>query len=287
MRVLSVLLMAAYNNKENSKMEKLLEACERFRFLTFAVTGRRSNTGDYRIYALAHEFYSGQTKTFDDLIKEIKDQTDYWFDISLFISSAVDRYQKREGFYSWSGLRYFLYEYERNLQNKTKDKDQIVSWEIFEKNQENKISIEHIYPQSPTDIYWTSRFTTEKDKCLTHSLGNLLLLSVAKNSEEQNDAFDKKKLTKRNADGTVEHNGYDEGSYSEKVVSREKEWTPDCIIERGKNLLSFLKDHWDIKHVFTDEEINKLLNISGVKSAMGINSNVADQPDWEETENEE
>ncbi len=281
------LLMAAYNKKEDSKMEKLLEACERFRFLTFAVTGRRSNTGDYRIYALAHEFYSGQTKTFDDLIKEIKDQTDYWFDINLFISSSVDRYQKREGFYSWSGLRYFLYEYERNLQNKTKDKDQIVSWEIFEKNQENKISIEHIYPQSPTDIYWTSRFTTEKDKCLTHSLGNLLLLSVAKNSEEQNDAFDKKKLTKRNADGTVEHNGYDEGSYSEKVVSREAEWTPDCIIERGKNLLSFLKDHWDIKHVFTEEEINKLLNISGVKSAMGINSNVADQPDWEETENEE
>lgn len=281
------LLMAAYNKKEDSKIEKLLEACERFRFLTFAITGRRSNTGDYHFYALAHDFYSEQTKTFDSLIKDINEQTDYWLDINLFISSSVDRYQKREGFYSWSGLRYFLYEYERYLQNETTDEDIIVSWEKFESNQEKKISIEHIYPQSPTDSYWTKLFDTDSDKNLTHSLGNLLLLSVAKNSEEQNDPFNKKKLTIRNADGTVEHNGYDEGSYSEKMVCRKKDWTPECIIERGKILLSFLKDHWNIKHDFTEEEINKLLNVSGVKSAMGIITNVADQPDWEKTENEE
>lgn len=282
------LLMAAYMKKGNNRFDGLLKSCERFRFLTFAISGRRSDTADYRFYSLAHNFYSEESSNFQYLIDYVNYQTDDWLNIDNFITSTVERYQKREGFFSWSGRRYFLYEYERHIQSGTKDKDQKVNWETFENNQENKISIEHIYPQSPTDEYWKSRFVTDEDKCLTHSLGNLLLLSVAKNSEQQNFSYDKKKKTTWNEKGEIIHHGYDTGSYSEIEVSKKyDEWLPQCIIERGKVLLNFLKEHWDIKHDFTEDEINKLLNITGVQPANGISLNEPEQPDLFEESTEE
>ena len=200
--------------------------------------------------------------TMDDIVNDVNSQTEYWFKFQNFINASVDRYEKREGFYSWSGLRYFLYEWERMLQQEDIDKAEKISWDSFENNQKGKKSIEHIYPQTPTDIYWKSRFDTQDKQALTHSLGNLLLLSVAKNSIEQNDSFDVKKKTVWNDKNEITHHGYETGSQSEIKVSKEDDWTPDSIINRGKELLGFLIEHWNIDHTFTDEEINKLLNIS-------------------------
>jgi len=279
------LLMASYIKKD-SHIENLLKACERFRFLTFNISGRRSNTEDSNFYRLAHDFYvnndSQQPLTISDLVARINDSTDYWLDIDNFVNAVVDRYEKREGFYSWSGLRYFLYEYERDLQLQTTDADEKVSWDSFENNQANKISIEHIYPQTPTDEYWIDRFKTAEDEALTHSLGNLLLLSVAKNSAQQNYSFDIKKTTTLN-NGKIDHHGYDMGSYSEIEVSRKEEWTPDEIIKRGKELLRFLHDHWELTRDFTDEEVAKLLNITSSPVVSVSSQVINDTPDWVET----
>lgn len=282
------LIMAAYLKMKKNSIEDLLKSCERFRFLTFDISGRRSDTAASHFYSLAFSFYHNTTDNYRLLIDDINWQTDYWLNIDSFINSTVERYQKREGFFSWSGRRYFLYEYERHIQSGTKDNDQKVNWETFENNQENKISIEHIYPQSPTDEYWTTRFVTDKDKCLTHSLGNLLLLSVAKNSEQQNYSYDKKKKTTWNEKGEIIHHGYDTGSYSEIEVSQKyDEWLPQCVIERGKVLLNFLKERWEIKHVFNDDEINKLLNITGVQPEYEINPEEPEQTDWVKEPSEE
>ena len=155
-----------------------------------------------------------------------------------------------------------------------------MNWDLFENNQKDKISIEHIYPQSPKDKYWTDRFVTDGDKALTHSLGNLLLLSVAKNSGEQNYSFEKKKKTERNEKGEVTHNGYDTGSYSEIYVSQKEDWTPKRIIDRGKELLTFFLEHWKIDYTFSEEEINKLLNISSDSYTASEALTLAEDPDW-------
>lgn len=261
------LLMAVYaKRKESDNIEQLLEACERFRFLIFAVSERRSHTGESHFYTLAHDFFNDNSNTFSisTLTKDVIDQVDEGISIPNFINFAVERYSKKEkeGFYSWKGLRYFLYEYERSLQEKSRDKDVRTTWEMFECNQEKKDSIEHIYPQTGTDSYWVERFTTEQDKKLVHSLGNLLLLSVGKNSEQQNYSFDVKKVTTRDDNGKIRHNGYNEGSHSELEVATLNEWTPKTIIERGKKLIKFLLEHWKIDYTFTEEEINQLLNVS-------------------------
>lgn len=252
------LLMAAYLHAKNEQdILTLVQACERFRFLVSAVSYRRANTADSHFYTLAHNYFINPSGY--DLLNDVISQTKEWTNIPGFINTIVDLYQRWSGFFDWKGLRYFLYEYEKHLQNQGEVK---VDWSIFEKNQSGKVSIEHVYPQTPTDPYWTTRFPEETDKALTHSLGNLLLLSVSKNASLQNDDFDKKKTTVRNPDGTIVHNGYDNGSYSELEVSHETEWTPKMIIERGKRLLSFLKSHWDIDYDFSEDDYNKLLNIN-------------------------
>jgi len=281
------LIMAAYLKKNNS-IKDLLKSCERFRFLTFAISGRRSDTAVSHFYTLAHNFYHNTTANYKKLIDDINWQTDNWLSIDNFITSTVERYQKAEGFFSWPGRRYFLYEYERELQSQSTDKDEKVSWETFENNQVNKISIEHIYPQSPTDDYWKKRFVLDNEKCLTHSLGNLLLLSIAKNSEQQNYSYERKKTTTRNDKGEITHHGYDMGSYSEIEVSQKfQEWLPQNIIKRGKDLLEFLKKRWEIKHVFSEDEKSKLLNITGIQPIHNIGSDESEQSEWDEESIEE
>ena len=268
------LLMAAYSRNTEGEVLPLIKACERFRFLVSSLTVRRSNTGDSYFYNKANEYFAGKDI---DLVKEVNDQTDYWFDAEKCINECVIRY-KGNGFYSWSGLRYFLYEYEKHLESKSRGEGK-VKWEDFEQNQNGKISIEHIFPQNPSvdDTYWVGRFTNKEDKELAHSLGNLLLLSQSKNSSLQNGTFDEKKEK------------YRTGSYSEIEVAKYEEWTPASIIQRGKEMLKFMTDHWALPE-FTPEQIDKLLNVSEVvysKKVAGealeelVEGNIECQEDYE------
>ena len=250
------MLMAAYLKKGQENIKPLLGACERFRFLIRHISGRRSNTSDSVFYGLAHKCFENE-KTIADLITEVNNQTVAWLDFDNFVKECVDRYKpNRHGFYEWTGLRYFLFEYERSKQMNNK---MLCNWDTLFKQQQDKTSIEHIYPQTPTDPYWQQRFA---DNNLLNSLGNLLLLKLAKNIQVQNYDFITKKTTTFDANNEVEFLGYDHGSYSEKIVSKYAEWTPKEIIERGKHLLHFLVEHWNIdKNLLTEENVNKILNI--------------------------
>ena len=58
----------------------------------------------------------------------------------------------------------------------------------------NKISIEHVLPQNPSDnSQWLIDFNEEDREKLTHKLGNLVLLSRIKNSQLNNKDFQIKK----------------------------------------------------------------------------------------------
>lgn len=255
------MIMAVFT-KENQEdyIWDFLDACERFNFLVFAISHRSSNTQNSNFYRMARDYYIG----FIDIeyaISEIDkltdgwDENDYcgWFDLDRFKTHTKDLFHKndKDGFYSWKGLRYFLYEYELHLQDKANTK---VRWEDFIKESKED-TIEHIYPQSATGEYWKDRFgylkPTEK-RLYLNSLGNLLLLSRKKNSKLQNFDFDRKKCRK-NKDG--KNIGYYNGSYSEIEVSKQTEWTPEQIKERGLLMLQFMEDRWKFK--FAEWNINK------------------------------
>src|SRR5262249_7848884 len=91
--------------------------------------------------------------------------------------------------YSWGGLKYFLYEYEEFLaQGETVQ----LPWEAVD-GADLSQTIEHILPQKPTDPYWTDRFGEQQRRRWTHDLSNLCL--TTHNSSYGNRPFPQKRGT--------------------------------------------------------------------------------------------
>ena len=255
-------LLMAILKKYDDPAERIgaFQEIERFRFVVFRLTQARSN---YR----SSEF-SNAVRAIDrgemglaELKERLRNRTSFGFeDFYLLLKK---KFENGDGYYGWSGLQYFLYEYELELLSSSRQKK--VDWNDLLKTPRDKISIEHIYPQSETDA-WKASFKsirTEEREKYRNSLGNLLLLSSAINSSLQNDAFAEKKKPKFNRDGSKLRNGYADGSHSEIEVSRCEDWGPHEIRERGIRLIEFMERRWDIR--FADDQAReKLLFIGSV-----------------------
>ncbi len=266
------LFMAAMTKCEEEEFLPLLQSAERFIFLVFRLSQRPSNTKNSHFYRLANSFYfSKDNITIQSTIDNIDWMTqgeggegeDYvyygWFDLQKFQSYLKDQFEKEEGYYTWSGLRYFLFEYELHLQRKANG-NQKLKWSDFNKRKKED-TIEHIYPQTPKDQCWTSifnRHSKKERKFLLNSLGNLTLLGHSKNSELQNKCFGfKKKHTNSEGDEV----GFFNGTYSEIEVSSFDNWTPSEISERGSKMLSFLEERWEIDFEGWEIEKEDLLHL--------------------------
>ena len=250
---------------------KLFNDIERFIFIVFRLGQARRNYRDSEFYNAAREFDKGDL-TLDGIKKKLKDSADYLFNedgsfnAKYFYDYLYKRFNSggRSGYYGWHGLRYFLYEYELSLL--ASSRQQKVYWEDLLKTPKDKISIEHIYPQTPENAYWQEKFKAIPEQDIPFyqgSIGNLLLLSASINSSLQNDSFDDKKQPKIDDHGNKVRNGYADGSHSEIEISDYDEWSPVQIKERGLKLLLFMEDRWKIKFKSYDEKENILFLQSG------------------------
>lgn len=246
------LLLASLNKKdEEQKLIELLKSMERFQFLVFRITRRASNTQNSYFYRLANDYHNEATQySVQDIINEIHKSTDGeddeyyygWYDLERFTAYISDQFRKENGYYSWNGLKYFLYEYELYLE-KCANGDPKVSWDRVSKSD----SIEHIMPQANTEYCWSEKLKGYKKgqkHQLLHSLGNLVLISSSKNSKLQNACFDYKKSHEDTAGNLY---GFVNGSYSEIEVSQFDDWKPENILERGIKLLEFMEKRWNIE----------------------------------------
>ncbi|WP_431028635.1 DUF262 domain-containing protein [Lysinibacillus sp. LZ02] len=260
------LILATLNKEfEEDEIVQLLKSMERFQFLVFRLTRRTSNTKNNHFYRLANDFYHDRNSlSLQSIIEDIDNLTDGeddeyyygWFDIDKFVDFISDQYKKGSGFYSWNGLKYFLYEYELHLKAVAQGEAK-VSWDSIVK----KDSIEHILPQESGEKCWADTLQGYSDKQkfnILHSLGNLVVISQSKNSSLQNKCFEDKKK-RRGTDGS--YFGFINGSYSEIAVSQYTSWTPQTILERGIILLEFMEERWDI--IIEDKE--KLLHLDFIE----------------------
>ena len=120
----------------------------------------------------------------------------------------------------------------------------------------DKISIEHIYPQTET-VEWAEHFkeiAPDRRGLYSGTLGNLLLLSMSINSSLQNDSFIDKKFVKLNTKGDKIRNGYSDGSHSEIEVSNNPNWGPIEIRDRGIRLLGFMEKRWGFNFRISEKE---------------------------------
>lgn len=227
---------------------KLFKAVERFIFIAFRLGRALSTYRNSEFYRLTKRLNNDDI-TIDEICQILNDRIENWlspttaFDYQPFKAYITRHYTNGGGFYWWNGLQYFLYEYEQEkvLQNG----NQKIDWNLFVKSEKDKVSIEHIYPQTPTNDYWTKGFQQYSDEqkgILTGTLGNFLPLSSSKNSSMQNDSFpDKVSPLNRS------HKGYRDGSHSEIEVAAYPDWNAEAILKRGLVLLKFMETRWGIK----------------------------------------
>lgn len=271
-------------NEPEEQIIRLLSACERFNFLVFDLSHRYSNTRDSHFFGLASDYYHSRNwqrkdkeseTDLDRVILEIQLLTDGldgdkyagWFDINRFFESIKDEFDKKKGFYSWKGIKYFLFEYEESIRMNARNNDVKVKWSDYSDRDKDK-SIEHILPQDSSDSEWQlvlKGYSQSQVEKLTHSLGNLLLINTRRNSSHGKLPFAKKKSR---IDSNRNQIGYVVGSYSEAgVADNFDSWTAESILKRGISMLKFIEKHWNIQLENPDkgQTYTKLLGLEFLK----------------------
>lgn len=236
------------------------KAIERFIFINFRMAMYQPSYKSSDYYGKTRELYKGKL-LITDIIKDLNDSTDRNAKdaVRVYVTRMNRRFTSADGFYSWRDLRYFLFEYEYSLASKYKLEK--LSWGLLNKVVKDKITVEHILPQTPSKIYWKNQFrqfTPEEIKILAGSLGNLLPLSQSINSRLQNDSFDEKKSR-----------GYANGSHCEVEISKMDQWDAQHIYDRGIHLLKFMEERWEFKFESLSQ-MEELLHIEFVNDGRDI-----------------
>lgn len=244
----------------NEQRIAFFKAVERFIFINFRMAMYQSSYKSSDYYRKTREVYT-EAQTLDAITHDLNNTTDSNAKdaIKVFITRMNRRFISADGFYSWRDLRYFLFEYEYTLA--TKYKLEKLSWALLTKVVKDKVTVEHILPQTPTKLYWRNnfrQFTEEEIRSLSSSLGNMLPLSQSINSSLQNDSFDDKKAR-----------GYANGCHCEVEISKVPLWDAKHIYERGISLLRFMESRWGFKFE-NIEQMDELLHIGFVNDEREI-----------------
>lgn len=239
-----LLVYAIYNReKDASTRITLIKEVEKFYFILSFFSGNFIRTRKRGNEEFAIQYASGHMDS-KKLLEFLKTKITEFFSKYEFSDVLYDRLKEgNTGYYRWTFIKYFLFEYELFLQSKSKTNRTKIDWLVFSKENFDRdyTTVEHIYPQNARHKYWTERFSKYKPNqksMLRNSLGNLLALSRPKNSSLSNNPF----IEKRDSETT----GYRFGSYSENEVALNEEWTANEILERGLKMLDFLETRWDL-----------------------------------------
>ena len=260
---LPLILVVMQKVKSDKQRLGFFHALERYLFVAYLFApyyrGQYGVILDPEAIDLAIELNCGSS-TIEKVTKHISDRTEVVAGQENF-KNLIAKF-KSNGFYDWPHVRYFLYEYNLDLQNQSKTKRSKISWPDYIENRDDFISVEHIWPQQARHESWTSRFghlTPKQRIAVRNSLGNLLPLSIPKNAALSNRPF----VDKAFGD-TASYVSYRYGSYAENEVAQNTQWAPSHILDRGIRLLDFMERRWNIKLGDKDDKI-MILGMNGVR----------------------
>ena len=237
------LLLAARMNWPDApkKYLTLLRLCETFAFRVYRLEGHYATSGQPALFRLGYQL-AKRKSTFGDAKLTIKTELAYRCGNKKFKKALTANKPTSEPseWYTWTGLRYFLYEYELSLAA-DQGASPKVTWNDLHMNNLQD-TIEHILPQSINNQpYWQDRFTKKKiHRQYVHDLGNLTL--TKHNSHLQNRSFTDKK-------GTVdsERHCYAKSPlYVERELVRWEHWGPSAIDNRRCRLLKWARRRWAV-----------------------------------------
>ena len=240
---LPLILTFMQNVTDPQSRVHFLQAIERALFIRSLRWYYPDNYFPFPLYLnLAIKMHAGESSA-EKIIKHISDETSALLKKDTFWRDVASRF-RTDGYYKWVTIRYFLYEYNLSLQEKSKSDRPKIFWPEFTEDKKDFVSVEHIYPQQARHPYWTTRFhdlSQKRREALRDSLGNLLPLSKPKNASLSNKPFPDKVKSKV---GT--YISYCYGCYAENEVAQYSEWNPENILERGIKMLNFMEKRWSI-----------------------------------------
>ena len=226
------LLMAARQRWPNDlhKYLEIVRLCEVLAFRTYRIAGYYVNYRQPAMYRLANSVMKGLR--FEETVRQLTQMFSATYAQQMFDEfTNPEHLQSR---YDWTGLRYFLYEYEQHLAEKLRGSPKVNWAQVSSGN-----TVEHILPQSIDDrLYWRERFEPEVHEEYKHDLGNLSL--TADNSYLGNKPFPDKKGQE----------DFETPCYANSLLLEEREltkwddWKPKSIDERRKALLEWAKERW-------------------------------------------
>ena len=182
---------------------------------------------------------------YDAIIQILNKALETPIDKDYFMEQMVLLYSYKRGnigFYRWSGLKYFLFKYDKHIKQRDNKRIPFISFSEFD-----KYSIEHIFPQTPNEVEWDDMLQSIRNRfdrpradissyveIIKNSLGNLTLLQ---SGEEQSNAKNYSWIEKKRI---YQDTDICQQTYNLREVCEYKNWTLDEVIDRGKKMLSFL-----------------------------------------------
>ncbi|MFZ5480602.1 MAG: DUF262 domain-containing protein [Myxococcota bacterium] len=244
MRVLATFLPLLVGTRlrypgDAKKYLAVVDFCERFAFRVYRLLGTRANAGQSRLFQIGHQVYHGQV-SLETALQQLYGALRYYCPDEDFTASL----EEVEDWYSWYGLKYFLYEYEEHLAAGHAIK---FSWAEVDKRDLDK-TIEHILPQTPSDPYWKENFDLSDRRKYTDDIGNLVL--TQHNGSLGAKAFGEKKGKP----------GQEKPCYVTSVLFQEQElgkyanWTPTNLLQRRKKIMKWAAERWAIPTPYRSSE---------------------------------
>lgn len=229
------LLMGArlkYPDDDEFSIE-LLTLCEKYAFRVYRLVRLRANAGQSTLFKKGYDLFHGSSSK-KLIIRSFKRTLLYYSTAEEFVNAFDDE----RNWYNFFGLKYLLYEYEEHL---SKGRGIKQKWEFFEKS-DKKDTIEHILPQTPTDLYWLKRWSEEMRELYTHDIGNLTL--TFDNSVYSNKPFPTKKGKPGQTACYANSN-----LFIEKEIAQYEDWTPKELLKRREEIRHWARDRWFVEYV--------------------------------------
>lgn len=212
----------------------LVKFCELFAFRVYRILERRSDAGQADLFRVGHDLYR-HTCDFDSAMDRL------WYALLAFSPhQRFDESLRAEDYnwYEWSGLKYFLYEYEEYLAE-SKGVVPKIAWEEV-RRRERADTIEHILPQTPKDGYWRERFSKAEQKLLLHDLGNLTLT-------KDNSSYSNKPFPDKKGKSTSDKPCYAASPFfMERELASVREWNPNAVVARRRRLVKWARERWAV-----------------------------------------
>ena len=216
------------NKKNIPSIVNILKTLEILTFRLYSIGKRRADTGQSRLYTVAHNYYK-DIIDYNVLITRLNDivknyEWDWHFERNLEDPSFYDRIKR-------ANIRYLFYEYEKHLR---KEACEPLEFMLEEFSDSSKYEIEHIWAQHPE---FDDESQEEMHKLCVHRLGNLTIAPEGWNKKWGNATYEKKVIDYMTSLLRIQRS----------LINYSKDcWKQFEIEERESNIIDFAKVRWEI-----------------------------------------